>query len=186
MDAPHLHIVAFNVPFPADYGGVIDVFFKIKTLAKAGAKIHLHCFQYGRKQALELENLCEDVNYYPRKTGLIGIAPKLPYIVSSRRSKTLLTNLQNDDYPILFEGLHSCYYLNHSSLKDRKRFVRTHNVEWHYYRDLAKVEGSFFRKLYLKTESKRLKTFEKKLQAATAIFPISPNDTLYYLSLIHI
>ena len=27
-----VHIVSFNVPYPADYGGVIDVFYKLKSL----------------------------------------------------------------------------------------------------------------------------------------------------------
>ena len=29
----HLHIVSFNVPLPADYGGIIDVFYRLKSLA---------------------------------------------------------------------------------------------------------------------------------------------------------
>ena len=28
----HLHIVSFNVPWPADYGGVIDVYYRIKAV----------------------------------------------------------------------------------------------------------------------------------------------------------
>ncbi len=38
----HLHIIAFDIPFPPDYGGVIDVYYKIKTLSEAGVRIHLH------------------------------------------------------------------------------------------------------------------------------------------------
>ena len=29
---PELNIVSFDVPYPPDYGGVIDVFYKIKEL----------------------------------------------------------------------------------------------------------------------------------------------------------
>jgi len=64
----HLHIISFDIPFPANYGGVIDVFYKIKNLANAGIKIHLHCFEYGdRKHSSELESICYRVYYYPRK-----------------------------------------------------------------------------------------------------------------------
>ncbi|MEI7802398.1 MAG: mannosyltransferase, partial [Bacteroidota bacterium] len=42
-----LHIISFNVPYPPDYGGVIDVYYKIKALKEAGVKIHLHCYEYG-------------------------------------------------------------------------------------------------------------------------------------------
>lgn len=39
-----LHIVAFDVPYPPDYGGVIDIFYKLKSLNDAGCKIYFHCF----------------------------------------------------------------------------------------------------------------------------------------------
>ena len=50
-----IHIISFDVPLPANYGGVIDVFYKIKALHKAGIKIKLHCFYYGREKNVELE-----------------------------------------------------------------------------------------------------------------------------------
>ena len=48
MNIKHLHIVAFDIPQPANYGGVIDVFYKIKALTNLGVKVHLHCYEYGR------------------------------------------------------------------------------------------------------------------------------------------
>ena len=36
-----IHVVSFDIPYPADYGGVIDVYFKLKALAQLGIKIHL-------------------------------------------------------------------------------------------------------------------------------------------------
>lgn len=38
----HLNIVAFDNPYPPTYGGVIDVYYKLKSLAETGLKIHLH------------------------------------------------------------------------------------------------------------------------------------------------
>ena len=57
-----LHIVSFNIPFPANYGGVIDVFYKIKALQNQGVNIILHAFEYGRQQAPELEKYCSQEN----------------------------------------------------------------------------------------------------------------------------
>ena len=59
----HLHIVTFNVPWPADYGGVIDVYYRIVALAKTGVKIHLHCYTYGREEAKELEQWCSATSW---------------------------------------------------------------------------------------------------------------------------
>jgi len=42
-----LHIVSFDVPYPANYGGVIDVFYKLKALHSLGIEIYFHVFEYG-------------------------------------------------------------------------------------------------------------------------------------------
>ena len=145
----HLHIVSFDIPYPANYGGVIDVFFRIKALSERGVKIHLHCFEYGREHSEYLESFCYSVNYYKRETKLSKIFSSLPYIVCSRDSEELLNNLKKDDYPILLEGLHCCKLLTCEELKDRNVIVRAHNVEHEYYEHLAKAEVDSKKKIYL-------------------------------------
>ncbi|HAH56859.1 MAG TPA: mannosyltransferase, partial [Bacteroidales bacterium] len=94
MPERHLHIVAFDIPYPPNYGGVIDVFYKLKALCQQGIKIHLHCFEYpGRERAPELEDYCMEVLYYPRLTGLKSALSPIPYIVKSRRSPALISRL---------------------------------------------------------------------------------------------
>ena len=175
----HLHIVSFNVPYPPDYGGVIDVFYKIKALHDLGIKIYLHCFHYGREESSELNKICEKVYYYPRRKFYQAIYSKMPYIVGSRKSDELLSNLVADEHPVLFEGLHTCLYLNHPLLKDKMKAVRMHNVEWDYYRSLKEAERNYLIKFYFSRESKKLKKFEDDLQYANKIFPISKSDYEY-------
>lgn len=181
MNRP-LHIISFDVPYPANYGGVIDIFYKIKTLYELGIPIHLHCFEYGRQQASELEKYCAQVSYYPRNRHFLRSLNIVPYIINSRRSDPLIRNLLQDDHPILFEGLHTCYYLNDKRLKDRFKMVRTHNIEQDYYAGLAEAEPNLLRKLYYYTASVKLRLFEKVLHAAQLILPISLSDTAYFSS----
>jgi len=95
MSEKHIHIVSFDIPYPPNYGGVIDVFYKIKALFDQGIKIHLHCIEYpGRDRTSELNKYCFSVDYYYRKTGIISALSCKPYIVCSRRSSELLKNLQ--------------------------------------------------------------------------------------------
>jgi hypothetical protein len=180
MDEKRLNIVSFNVPYPADYGGVIDVFYKLKALAENNVKIILHTFEYGRTPAAELEKYCEKVYYYQRKTGIRSQLSFLPYIMYSRRSKELLSNLQENDFPILFEGLHTCYYLNHPALANRLKVVRAHNIEHRYYAGLAANTRSFPKKLYFHLEAFRLKKQEKRLHRADYILPLSSLETAYF------
>lgn len=176
---PRLHIVSFDVPFPASYGGVIDVFCKIKALHALGVEITLHCFQYGRSKAPELEKYCSKVYYYPRKTSLFQLFSSEPFIVNSRRSEELLKNLQSDEAPILFEGLHCCAYVSHPALKNRRKIVRTHNIEHDYYRALAKVEKKWTKRQYFRREANKLEQFEAVLNNAQHILAISPADAEY-------
>jgi len=183
LQAPKIHIVSFDVPYPADYGGAIDVFCKIKSLSEAGVEIYLHCFQYGRENSPELEALCKQVWYYPRITGIKGISLRLPYIVYSRRGSVLLQRLTDIDAPILFEGIHTTLYLSHPALKKRYKAIRAHNIEHDYYAQLAMKEQNVLKKQYYQTEATFLKRYECKLNEAQAIFSLSATDDDYFARL---
>lgn len=172
----HLHIVTLDVPFPADYGGAIEQFYKIVWLHSLGVKIHLHCFTKRRPQAPELAQYCETVNYYPRKTGFKRFPIFTPYIVASRSEPALLANLQEDNYPILFEGIHTTFLLQTNLLKGRKIFVRLHNCEYRYYAQLAKHEKKFMKRLYFMYESFLLKKYEKRIAKRCSLIAISETD----------
>jgi glycosyltransferase involved in cell wall biosynthesis len=176
----HFHIISFNVPYPADYGGVIDVYYRIKALHEAGVHIHLHCFQYGREGAPALKELCDEVVYYRRSMSVLNQFSSKPFIVKSRANQQLLRNLLKDDYPILFEGLHSCYYLNHPKLKVRTKIVRCHNIEHNYYLSLAKGLKSPTLMTYFRLEAFKLKRFEEVLHYADHIAAISEADETYF------
>ena len=175
----HLNIIAMDIPLPANYGGVIDVYYKLKLLHALGVKIHLHVYEYGRSRNDDLLKVCESVSYYPRRTTRQYLLHRKPYIVASRNSDRLINALCRNDYPILFEGLHTCYYLDHKRLIDRVKIVRSHNVEHDYYRNLASVERNVFKQIYFTREADKLERFEKVLKHTTGIAAISRKDTQY-------
>jgi len=175
-----LHIVAFDIPYPPNYGGVIDVWYKLKSLQNKGIRIILHCYEYpGRDRTEKLDQYCEKVYYYPRLVGLKSALSFKPYIVSSRRSNDLINNLQKDNYPILFEGLHSCYYIDDKRLKGRFLIYRESNIEHKYYFSLFKVDKSFSKKLYFFQESIKLRYYQKVLNHASLMLVVSQKDTDY-------
>ena len=181
MSEQHLHIVSFDIPYPANYGGVIDVFYKIKALYHAGFKLHLHCFQYNRDPAQDLKKYCESIHYYPRLTSFLSLLTVKPYIVYSRRSGKLLENLLKDKYPILFEGLHSCYYLDHHQLSDRVKIYRESNIEHQYYYQLSKAEKNIFKKFFFIFASLKLRLFQNVLSKASLMLTVSKEDNNYLI-----
>jgi glycosyltransferase involved in cell wall biosynthesis len=176
----HLHIVCLDVPYPADYGGVFDLFYKIQSLHSLGISIHLHCFEYGRGKQEELNKYCQSVNYYKRKSFLNGFSLRLPFIVSSRANYTLLKALLKDDYPVLLEGIHCTYFLQSGELNNRKVLVRLHNVEYEYYEELSKTTSNIFKKIYFKLESSLLKKYENKIANKCMIVAVSKKDKETY------
>jgi len=171
-----IHIVTFHVPFPPNYGGAIDMFYKLKAMCRAGYKVILHTFLYDGERSEELAEICYKVYYYHRDRSVMQHLSTLPYIVKSRKNKNLIRNLLLDDYPILFEGLHSCYYLDDIRLAARQKYVRMHNIEHDYYHHLYAQRGWSLKKIYFLLESYKLKHYEHILVHAQRILAISDAD----------
>ncbi len=174
MQKHKLHIISFDVPYPANYGGVIDVFYKILSLKNEGIGVILHCFQYGREKSQELEKICDRVYYYDRYLNWQHFFSITPFIVKSRRNKRLFQNLMKDDLPIIFEGIHTTAFI--SELNSRKTFIRAHNIEWEYYKNLFKTETNIFWKVFFRLESIKLRLYEKKTYKDQHVFAISEKD----------
>lgn len=176
MGDKKLHIVCHVVPYPLDYGGVFDLYYKIRALHAAGIKINLHCFDNGSGAQPELNNYCEHVYYYARHTGHKGFSHRLPYIVCSRSSPELSERLLLDDDPILLEGIHCTYITLDPRFAERKIFIRLHNVESVYYKQLAKCTSSWLKKLYYLRESAMLRVYEKRIAANRPLLAVTRYD----------
>ncbi len=173
-----IQIVSFDVPFPADYGGVIDVFSRIKWFSDHGWEVVLHCFEYRRPKSIELEKYAE-VYYYKRPVGLRYWFSRLPYIVRTRINKELEDRLINTEDVVVLEGLHCAHYLN---LQPGKFYLRTHNIEHEYYRDLAK-NANVKKRLFYISEAKKLKEYEPILKKAKGLLVISEKERDHFKSL---
>jgi len=175
----YLHIICLDVPYPPDYGGVFDLFYKLRYLKERGVKIILHCFEYGRGQQSALNEYCTKVFYYKRNTGIRSVSFTVPYIVKSRDDKRLLQNLSADNYPVLLEGTHCTFLLWKNKLKDRKVLLRLHNIETDYYRQMAINTSSFIRKLYYWNECRLLRKYEPRvISRADSLLTVSEKDAV--------
>lgn len=175
----YLNIISLNIPWPANYGGVLDIYYKMKALHECGVKIILHCFEYERPRTSELEKICHEVHYYKRRTGLLPNLTYLPYNVYGRKDKNLIKNLLKNDYPILFEGLHSCYYLSDKRLRNRFKIFRECNIEHDYYNALSYSTDNIIKKSFFKLEGLRFRLFQKNVKWADLIISVSTTDADY-------
>lgn len=176
MEDRKLHIVCHDVPYPPDYGGVFDLFYKIRTLHEEGIKIHLHCFTSGREEQPILKTYCEQVYYYQRRIGHKGFSHQLPYIVCTRSNPELLERLLQDEYPILLEGVHCTYLTQDERFVRRKILLRLHNVESVYYKQLANCSTSWFKKIYYLRESAVLRKYERRIASSWPLLTVTQLD----------
>ncbi len=179
-----LHVVSFDIPYPANYGGVIVIYNQIKALHALGVKVILHCFQYGeRTPQPELAQYCQEVYYYKRSRSIIWQLSFFPFIMQTRMNRSLLKRLKKDNHPILFEGMHTAGFVLKKSLRHRQKIVRMHNVEWQYYEQLWKLTSNLIpqEKLYYFIESIKLQRMEPYiLLHADELIAISTNDEAYF------
>jgi len=182
MSEKWLNIIAFDVPYPPNYGGICDVYYKLKHLHAAGAKIIYHCFYYKghNPPTEELKKYCEELHYYERQTGFGKLLSRLPYVVATRNDPTILVNVLSNPYPVLFDGIQNCYFMNHLDMKDKKRIFRANNIEHYYYEGLAEAETNFLRKLYLKREARKLAAFEEELHGVDHILSVAKMDIPHF------
>lgn len=159
-----LHIISFDNPFPPNYGGVIDVFYKIKALHSIGVEVHLHCFvdEIPADYSV-LKEYTASVFFYLRKNKFWSYFQSKPFSVHSRFSNELIHRLHQDNFPILFEGLQTTSMLNNFNNKSRKLFLRLHNNEEKYYSGISKSEKNIFKKSIYWLESKKYKHFQKSV-----------------------
>lgn len=180
----YLHLIAFDIPYPANYGGVIVIFNTVKALQTLGVKVILHCFQYGdRVPQPELAQYCHEVYYYKRSRSPLFQLSFLPFIMQTRLNRSLLKRLRKDKYPILLEGMHTSAWVWNRRLRGRQKIVRMHNVEWQYYESLWESTSHLvpWEKAYYFVESIKLQRIEPKVVLhADEIVCISTNDAAYY------
>jgi hypothetical protein len=182
MQNQKLHVVSFDNPFPPKYGGVIDVFYKIKALYQLGIEITLHCFiDEIPNQNPELECITKKIFYYKREKNIWKFFSKVPFSVISRNHGHLLKNLNLDTNPILFEGLQTTYLLKKQKFLERKLYLRLHNIEENYYQGLSKSETNFFKKVVCYLESVKYHHYQKIIGKFDAVFTLSNYETQFIL-----
>lgn len=171
-----VHIVCLDAPSPPDYGGAIDMFYKIKALRKTGHKIILHYYSYNpARSTQELEGDCMAIYAYQRKNFFQSLPLTRPFIIQSRINHALIQRLNADRHPVLLEGLHCAGlipFLHHPE----RIVLRMHNEEASYYHHLAQTETSFLKKTYFTQESRLLHRYQQTMDKHTKLACLSETD----------
>ncbi|WP_282629173.1 hypothetical protein [Empedobacter sedimenti] len=168
-----------DVPFPPNYGGIIDVFYKLKAFHQLGVKIYLHVFGFKNDDLKDLKLYAEEVYFYPINQNPFYIFNQSPISVQSRNGKLIFENLQKKYAPIFFESLKTTSVLNDFQLDNYPKFLRLHNIEQNYFGGLAKSESNFFKKILFNQEAKKYSRYEQILNQFDQVFTLSKAEQKY-------
>ncbi len=176
MSDKPLHIISFDNPYPPVYGGVIDVFYKLKALHRLGYDIYLHCFvDADIEPADELKELVKEVFFYHRnkKQSAHKLLSRFPFAVYSRYDKDLYANVKRIEAPVLFEGQQTTFLVRRHDFPDRKLVLRLHNLEANYFLGQSRSETHPAKKAAYFSEYLKYKAYTKDLAKFDAVFALS-------------
>jgi hypothetical protein len=188
LSEKRLHIIAFDVPFPPNYGGIADVYYKLKSLHEQGVHIIYHCFYYKghNPPTREIGKYCAELHYYKRKKNLLSlIFSRLPYVVASRADSVMLIRLLTDPAPVLIDGIQCAYWLQHEDFNSKRILFRANNIEHDYYDGLANWERNPLKKIYLRREASKLRAFEHQLKGVKTILSVAKMDIPHFSKYAH-
>lgn len=178
-----LQIVAFDNPFPPNYGGVIDVFYQIKALAALGVSIELHCFTDTRRDFEVVESFCDAVYTYPKTSRFKALFSKKPIALATRENRMLTQRLSQSDAPVLLQGLQSAVMLVNGLGNSKAVYLRIQNIEQQYYRGLANAINNPLKALIYNWEARKFESFEPCLKSPQTLFTLSHHEQHYYSQL---
>ncbi len=131
-------MVAHDFPFPPNHGGRVDMWSRIKLLSRLGLQVDLVASIKdvpSEQQAQEVRRYVRSLTLVKREMGLMKLLSSEPLSVRSRRSLQNIP-LSESYLAVILETEHVAAILQNPALRAKKRILRVHNNEAHYYREL--------------------------------------------------
>ncbi|WNM18747.1 hypothetical protein [Flavobacterium capsici] len=178
-----VHIVSFDNPFPPFYGGIIEVYYKLKPIHELGVSIYFHCFVDTIPNKFdELKDVTSKVFFYKKNKNPFLFFSYIPFSVFTRNNRELVQNIESADAPILFEGLKTTYLVKKGFFKNKIKILRLHNIEQLYFKGISKSETNFIKKILFSFEALKFKKYENVINEFQKIITLSKNEETYIIN----
>ena len=158
-------VVCSDFPYPADHGGRVDTWGRIKVLAELGWTIHLLVCGKQMPSPSDMKvvyRYVEDIKICDRRSKLTDMLHRVPMQVHSRNELRKVNIDEDYDY-VLLEGDYVYPILNNPLVKHANVILRVHNDEAVYFNALAKSTSNVIHKIYYQMESTKFTYLQKKM-----------------------
>ncbi|QNK55275.1 glycosyltransferase family 4 protein [Paenibacillus sp. PAMC21692] len=159
-------VVCSDFPYPADHGGRVDTWGRIRALAGLGWGIDLLVCGKHEPAGSDLRAArawVNDIKLCDRKSSPLDILMPEPLQVRSRNALRTVPIDGDYDY-VLLEGDYVYPVLDNPGIRAEQAILRVHNDESAYFKSLARSTGQILHKLYYAMESLKFAGLQKKLQ----------------------
>ncbi|WP_169306582.1 glycosyltransferase family 4 protein [Cohnella pontilimi] len=158
-------VVCSDFPFPADHGGRVDTWGRIKVLSELGWKIHL--VVCGKQLPSEtdlavVKTYVEEIKICSRRSKLADLLHAIPMQARSRNELRYVNFDADYDY-VLLEGDYVYPILNNPNIRKDNVILRVHNDEAVYFKALARSAKNPIHKMYYYMESGKFGLLQKKI-----------------------
>lgn len=154
MEGKKVLIVAPNFPYPSDYGGAVDIWRRIISLANLGYKVDLVATVKESPKKADISYVKRFVNkihLVNRENKIIDLFSLYPLQVKSR--KKLKDVILNEQYDVtILEGDYVGLILENKTLVTAHFVLRSHNDEKKYFKKLSLSSRSKLNSIYYFSE----------------------------------
>jgi hypothetical protein len=175
-------IVSPYFPYPATFGGCVDILGRIRLLKKYQYKITLVATVKKNPSKVEVEYIeqyIDDLILLKRKISVISILSFYPFQVSSRYSLSNYKFAKTYDYLIL-ESEYVANILKNKTLFVYRKILRLHNIEPKYFFDLFKSSFPRIMSFYYLIDCFKFRLYSNRIyKKVDHIACISKNESDY-------
>jgi hypothetical protein len=163
-----LNIISGNLPCPNTLGDAQQTYWLIEALSGSGIQVHLFTFsdpdsKINTATTAQLSKICSSVKTYPINQGHRNFSFSAPYATSRYLNNQLINDLNENNFPILIEGLGPSELALSSALANKNIWVRLLTYAPRYFRYLQERSSAPLKKLFYQREAVLSKKILKKI-----------------------
>jgi hypothetical protein len=163
-----LNIISGNLPCPNTLGDAQQTYWLIEALSGSGIQVHLFTFsdpdsKINTATTAQVSKICSSVKTYPINQGHRNFSFSAPYATSRYVNTQLINDVNENNFPILIEGLGPSELALSSALANKNIWVRILTYAPRYFRYLQERSIAPLKKLFYQREAVLSKKILKKI-----------------------
>jgi hypothetical protein len=163
-----LNIISGNLPCPNTLGDAQQTYWLIEALSGSGIQVHLFTFSdsdstINTTTTSQVSKICSSVKTYPINQGHRNFSFSAPYATSRYLNNQLINDLNENNFPVLIEGLGPSELALSTALANKNIWVRLLTFAPRYFRYLQERSIAPLKKLFYQREAVLSKKILKKI-----------------------